>query len=94
MSTTTESSQARMAASTATVSATVLAGFDDSTHRARTRWGWSAVISSASVLGGSSPAMYSWPVISDRCPLEFAHRGCSHECRVLVPGRPKLPVTR
>ena len=39
MSITTDSSQARMAASTAAVSATVLAGFPDWTHMTRARWG-------------------------------------------------------
>jgi len=38
--------------------------------------------------------MYSKPVISERSPRELPHSGTSQECRLFVPSRPKLPVTR
>lgn len=37
--------------------------------------------------------MYSKPVISERCPVVAPHSGCSHECRLFVPRRPKCPVS-
>ena len=83
-----------MSRSIVAVSTAVLAGFDDSTHSTRTRFGWSARISSARVFSGSKPPMYSNPVISDRSPLDSPHSGISQECKALVPGRPKFPVTR
>jgi hypothetical protein len=47
----------------------------DWTKKARIRFGWSVIISSAMVLGDSSAAMYSRPVISERSPSERPHSG-------------------